>query len=53
MTKYEIGVKNVYTGNIYYTGMTVHADNRDKAIDNYFTISRDDVARNLIYANEV
>jgi hypothetical protein len=50
--KYEIGVKSGH-GNIYYTGMTIHAENRDMAIDNYFTISHDDVARNLVYANEV
>ena len=53
MAKFEIGVKSEQTRNIYFTGMTVIADNRDKAIDSYLTQSHDNVSRSLVYANEV
>lgn len=52
MPRFEIGVKEPVSRNIYYTGYTIHADSKDKAIDWYLQ-ENSKVDRNLVYVNEV
>lgn len=52
MSRFEIGVKDFVSGNVYYTGYTVSAKNQEEAIDEYlsFNMGQD---RKAVYANRV
>lgn len=52
MARFEIGVKDVLSGNIYYAGYTISASNREAAIDEYLETNQL-TQRKLVYANMV
>lgn len=52
MPRFEIGVKEPISRNIYYTGHTIHAHSKDKAIEWYLK-QNPEVDRNLVYVNKV
>lgn len=54
MPKFEIGVKDLVTNNIYYTGYSIPARNSEEATDKYLQQSMNThINRKLIYANKV
>ncbi len=53
MSRYEIGIKDESSKNIYFTGYSFQAPNKETAISEYIKHTGETCPRELIYANEV